>query len=140
MLSNELENCLNRAFRHAREARHELLTVEHLLLALLDAPRVGEILGACRCDLARLKQDLNDRLEQSTPRLFEGAESVVQPTHAFQRVLQRAVFHVHSSGRKEVGVANVLVAVFSEKQSDAVSLLSGQNVTRSDVVDYISHD
>ena len=139
MLSNELEYCLNDAFHQAREARHEYLTVEHLLLAILDTPRVREILRACGADLAKLKQELKDHIEQSTPRVEEGEEREVQPTLGFQRVLQRAVFHVQSSGKKEVGVANVLVAIFSEKQSHAVFLLNRQHVTRLDVVNYISH-
>ncbi|HEY1892592.1 MAG TPA: ATP-dependent Clp protease ATP-binding subunit ClpA [Steroidobacteraceae bacterium] len=139
MLSNELEYCLNDAFHQAREARHEYLTVEHLLLAIVDTPRVREILRACGADLAKLKQELKDHIEQSTPRVEEGEEREVQPTLGFQRVLQRAVFHVQSSGKKEVGVANVLVAIFSEKQSHAVFLLNRQHVTRLDVVNYISH-
>jgi ATP-dependent Clp protease ATP-binding subunit ClpA len=139
MLSNELEYCLNDAFHQAREARHEYLTVEHLLLAILDTPRVREILRACGADLAKLKQELKDHIEQSTPRVEEGEEREVQPTLGFQRVLQRAVFHVQSSGKKEVGVSNVLVAIFSEKQSHAVFLLNRQHVTRLDVVNYISH-
>jgi ATP-dependent Clp protease ATP-binding subunit ClpA len=139
MLSNELEYCLNDAFHQAREARHEYLTVEHLLLAILDTPRVREILRACGADLAKLKQELKDHIEQSTPRVEEGEEREVQPTLGFQRVLQRAVFHVQSSGKKEVGVGNVLVAIFSEKQSHAVFLLNRQHVTRLDVVNYISH-
>jgi ATP-dependent Clp protease ATP-binding subunit ClpA len=139
VLSNELEYCLNDAFHQAREARHEYLTVEHLLLAILDTPKVREILRACGADLAKLKQELKDHIDQSTPRLEEGEEREVQPTLGFQRVLQRAVFHVQSSGKKEVGVGNVLVAIFSEKQSHAVFLLNRQHVTRLDVVNYISH-
>ena len=139
MLSNELEYCLNDAFHQAREARHEYLTVEHLLLAILDTPKVREILKACGADLVKLKQELKDHLEQSTPKLEETEESEVQPTLGFQRVLQRAVFHVQSSGKKEVGVGNVLVAIFSEKQSHAVYLLNRQNVSRLDVVNYLSH-
>jgi ATP-dependent Clp protease ATP-binding subunit ClpA len=139
VLSNELEYCLNEAFHQAREARHEYLTVEHLLLAIIDTPKVREILRACGADLAKLKQELKDHLDQSTPRLDETEEREVQPTLGFQRVLQRAVFHVQSSGKKEVGVANVLVAIFSEKQSHAVYLLNRQHVARLDVVNYISH-
>src|ERR1700722_14307222 len=127
------------AFQQAREARHEYLTVEHLLLAILDAPYVREILKACGADLLKLKQELKDHLEQSTPKLDEAEDNEVQPTLGFQRVLQRAVFHVQSSGKKEVGVGNVLVAIFSEKQSHAVFLLNRQHVTRLDVVNYISH-
>ncbi|HEV7713968.1 MAG TPA: ATP-dependent Clp protease ATP-binding subunit ClpA, partial [Steroidobacteraceae bacterium] len=139
MLSNELEYCLNDAFHQAREARHEYLTVEHLLLAILDTPKVREILRACGADLAKLKQEVKEHIDQSTPRLDETEEREVQPTLGFQRVLQRAVFHVQSSGKKEVGVGNVLVAIFSEKQSHAVYLLNRQHVARLDVVNYISH-
>ena len=139
MLSNELEYCLNDAFHQAREARHEYLTVEHLLLAILDTPKVREILRACGADLVKLKQEIKEHIDQSTPRLDESEEREVQPTLGFQRVLQRAVFHVQSSGKKEVGVANVLVAIFSEKQSHAVYLLNRQHVARLDVVNYISH-
>jgi ATP-dependent Clp protease ATP-binding subunit ClpA len=139
VLSNELEYCLNDAFHQAREARHEYLTVEHLLLAILDTPKVREILKACGADLTKLKQELKEHLEQSTPKLEEAEDNEVQPTLGFQRVLQRAVFHVQSSGKKEVGVGNVLVAIFSEKQSHAVYLLNRQNVSRLDVVNYLSH-
>src|SRR5579863_7193629 len=139
VLSNELEYCLNNAFHEAREARHEYLTVEHLLLAILDTPKVREVLKACGADLAKLKQELKEHLEQSTPKLEEAEDNEVQPTLGFQRVLQRAVFHVQSSGKKEVGVGNVLVAIFSEKQSHAVYLLNRQNVSRLDVVNYLSH-
>ncbi len=139
MLSNELEYCLNDAFHQAREARHEYLTVEHLLLAILDTPKVREVLRACGADLAKFKQELKEHIDQSTPKLEEGEEREVQPTLGFQRVLQRAVFHVQSSGKKEVGVGNVLVAIFSEKQSHAVFLLNRRHVTRLDVVNYISH-
>jgi ATP-dependent Clp protease ATP-binding subunit ClpA len=139
VLSNELEYCLNDAFHQAREARHEYLTVEHLLLAVLDTPKVREILRACGADLAKLKQEVKEHIDQSTPRLDESEEREVQPTLGFQRVLQRAVFHVQSSGKKEVGVANVLVAIFSEKQSQAVYLLGLQDVTKLDVVNFVSH-
>src|ERR1700691_5566581 len=139
VLSNELEYCLNDAFHQAREARHEYLTVEHLLLAILDTPKVREVLRACGADLAKFKQELKEHIEQSTPKLEEGEEREVQPTLGFQRVLQRAVFHVQSSGNKEVGVGNVLVAIFSEKQSHSVFLLNRQHVARLDVVNYISH-
>ncbi len=139
MLSNELEACLNEAFQLAREGRHEFLTVEHLLHAIVDTPRVREILRACGADPARLRDELKAHLEQTTPRLKPDEDREVQPTLGFQRVLQRAVFHVQSSGKKEVGVANVLVAIFSEKQSHAVYLLNRQDVSRLDVVNYISH-
>jgi ATP-dependent Clp protease ATP-binding subunit ClpA len=139
VLSNELEYCLNDAFHQAREAHHEYLTVEHLLLAILDTPRVREVLRACGADLTRLRQELKEHIEQTTPRVSEGVEGEVQPTLGFQRVLQRAVYHVQSSSRKEVGVADVLVAIFSEKQSHAVFLLNRRHVSRLDVVNYISH-
>ncbi|MFZ2508856.1 MAG: AAA family ATPase, partial [Steroidobacteraceae bacterium] len=139
MLSSELEYCLNEAFQKARDARHEYMTVEHLLLAVLGAPRVREILKACGADLSRLQADLQKFIDETTPTLASDDEREVQPTLGFQRVLQRAVFHVQSSGKKEVTVANVLVAVFSEKQSHAAYLLSLQDVARLDVVNYISH-
>ncbi|MBM4192107.1 MAG: ATP-dependent Clp protease ATP-binding subunit ClpA [Gammaproteobacteria bacterium] len=139
MLSNELETCLNSAFQVAREGKHEFLTVEHLLLAVLDTPKVKEVLKACGGDVPRLAAELREHIEQNAPRLPDGDEREVQPTLGFQRVLQRAVFHVQSSGRKEVGVGNVLVAIFSEKQSHAVFLLNRQDVARLDVVNYISH-
>jgi len=139
VLSSELEFCLNEAFRRAREQRHEYMTVEHLLLAILDTPVVGEILRSCGADVLALKGDLDKFIADTTPRLPDDDEREVQPTLGFQRVLQRAVFHVQSSGKKEVGVANVLVAIFSEKQSHAAYLLSSQEVTRLDVVNYVSH-
>jgi ATP-dependent Clp protease ATP-binding subunit ClpA len=139
VLSSELEICLNQAFREARARRQEFLTVEQLLLAILDTQRVREVLEGCGVSLERLAKELKEHIESNTPRLPEGEEREVQPTLGFQRVLQRAVFHVQSSGRKEVGVLNVLVAIFSEKQSHAVFLLARQNITRLDVVHYISH-
>ena len=139
MLSAELENCLNKAFQLARDGRHEFLTVEHLLSSILETTAVKDVLQSCGGDVAVLAKDLLDHIEQSTPRLPEGDDREVQPTLGFQRVLQRAVFHVQSSGRKEVAVTNVLVAIFSEKQSHAVFLLSRQDVSRLDVVNYISH-
>ena len=139
MLSSELEVCLNQAFREARTQRHEFLTVEQLLLALLDVPKVREVLSGCGATRDALVTQLRAHIEANTPLLREGDEREVQPTLGFQRVLQRAVFHVQSSGRKEVGVLNVLVAIFSEKQSHAVFLLAKQNVTRLDLVHFISH-
>jgi len=139
VLSAELENCLNKAFQLARDGRHEFLTVEHLLSSILETTAVRDVLQSCGADVAVLAKDLLDHIEQSTPRLPEGDDREVQPTLGFQRVLQRAVFHVQSSGRKEVAVTNVLVAMFSEKQSHAVFLLSRQDVSRLDVVNYISH-
>ena len=140
MLSAELEYCLNEAFQRAREERHEFITVEHLLLALLDTPQVIEILENCGADITRLSKDLQDAIAESTPRIkVHDEEADVQPTLGFQRVLQRAVFHVQQSGRKEVAPGNVLVAIFGEKQSQAVYLLGLQDVTRLDVVHYLSH-
>jgi ATP-dependent Clp protease ATP-binding subunit ClpA len=139
MLSSELEFCLNEAFQQARTDRHEYMTVEHLLLAVLDIPRVAEILKACGTDVVRLRKELEDFVGESTPRLQGEDEQDVQPTLGFQRVLQRAVFHVQSSGKKEVTGENVLVAIFGEKQSHAVYLLSQHDVARLDVINYISH-
>ncbi len=139
MLSSELEICLNEAFQGAREARHEFMTVEHLLLAIIDTPKVREILRACGADVTRLRNELKDFIEQTTPRLKQDDDREVQPTLGFQRVLQRAVFHVQSSGKKEVSVANVLVAIFSEKHSHAAYLLGLQEIARLDVVNFISH-
>jgi ATP-dependent Clp protease ATP-binding subunit ClpA len=140
VLSAELEACLNRAFAQAREARHEFLTVEHLLLSILDTPRVREILKAGGADMRRLVEELRQHIDDTTPRLKQGEdEREVQPTLGFQRVLQRAVFQVQSGGRREVAGADVLVAVFSEKQSHAVFLLARQEITRLFVTQYISH-
>jgi ATP-dependent Clp protease ATP-binding subunit ClpA len=139
VLSSELEICLNQAFQGAREARHEFMTVEHLLLAIIDTPRVREILQACGADATRLGKELKDFVDQTTPRLKQDDDREVQPTLGFQRVLQRAVFHVQSSGKKEVSVANVLVAIFSEKHSHAAYLLGLQEISRLDVVNFISH-
>ena len=136
MLSSELEFCLNEAFRRAREQRHEFMTVEHLLLALLDVPAAIEILKACGVNLTTLRRELSEFIDETTPRLGDDDEQDVQPTLGFQRVLQRAVFHVQSSGRKEVTASNVLVAIFGEKQSNSLYLLSLQYVSRLDVVNY----
>ena len=139
MLSSELEYCLNEAFQRARDQRHEFMTVEHLLLALLDIPAVHEILKACESNVRELRRQLTEFIEEQTPLLPQDDENDVQPTLGFQRVLQRAVFHVQSSGKNEVTGSNVLVAIFSEKQSQAVYFLSLQDITRLDVVNYISH-
>jgi ATP-dependent Clp protease ATP-binding subunit ClpA len=139
MLSKELEFTLNHAFKEAREKRHEFMTVEHLLLALLDNPTAAAVLRACGADIERLKRDLRDFLDETTPLLAPHDPRETQPTLGFQRVLQRAVFHVQSSGKKEVTGANVLVAIFSEQESQAVYFLNKQTVSRLDVVNYISH-
>ncbi len=139
MLSSELEFCLNEAFQRASDHRHEFMTVEHLLLALLDIPAVHEILKASDANIPELRRQLTECIDEQTPRLPVESETEVQPTLGFQRVLQRAVFHVQSSGKKEVTGSNVLVAIFSEKQSQAVYFLSLQDISRLDVVNFISH-
>jgi len=140
MLNQELELSLNMAFARARERRHEFMTVEHLLLALLSNPSAREALEACSVDLVALRQELETFIEQTTPVLPESQdERETQPTLSFQRVLQRAVFHVQSSGRNEVSGANVLVAIFSEQESQAAYLLRKYEVSRLDVVNFLSH-
>ncbi|MCW8922765.1 MAG: ATP-dependent Clp protease ATP-binding subunit ClpA [Gammaproteobacteria bacterium] len=139
MLSKELEASLNEAFSEARDKRHEYITVEHLLLALLDNSSANSVLQACGADLNLLASELREYLEKHTPVFGDVVGGEVQPTLGFQRVLQRAVFHVQSSGKKEVVGANVLVAMFGEQESQAVYLLSQQNINRLDIVNYISH-
>ncbi len=140
MLNQELELSLNMAFARAREHRHEFMTVEHLLLALLSNPSAREALEACSVDIVALRQELEAFIEQTTPVLPASEEERdTQPTLSFQRVLQRAVFHVQSSGRSEVSGANVLVAIFSEQESQAAYLLRKHEVSRLDVVNFISH-
>ena len=139
MLSKELEHTLNVAFKEAREKRHEFMTVEHLLLALLDNNAATKVLRACGADVEKLREELARYLDESTPMLSPKDERETQPTLGFQRVLQRSVFHVQSSGKKEVTGANVLVAIFGERESQAVYFLNKQNITRLDVVNYISH-
>ena len=140
MLSKDLETTLNLAFKNARERRHEFLTVEHLLLALLDNEIALTVLEACDCDLAELRAELVNFVETTTPLIpeSEGARET-QPTLGFQRVLQRAIFHVQSSGKPEVTGANILVAIFSEQESQATHFLRQKNVTRIDVVNFITH-
>ncbi|MGB5649030.1 MAG: Clp protease N-terminal domain-containing protein, partial [Sedimenticolaceae bacterium] len=139
MLSKELEFTLNQAFRTAREKQHEFMTIEHLLLALLDNPAAAQVLRACGADIDGLRRDIDGFLEETTPLIMDDENRETQPTLGFQRVLQRAVFHVQSSEKKEVTGANVLVAIFSEQESQAVYFLDRQDVTRLDVVNYISH-
>lgn len=139
MLSKELEVTLNLAFKEAREKRHEFMTVEHLLLALIDNPTAAKVLRACGADLNQLRRQLSEFIQESSPLLPEDEDRDTQPTLGFQRVLQRAVFHVQSSGKKEVTGANVLVAIFGERESQAVYLLNQQNIARLDVVNCISH-
>ncbi len=139
MLSKDLEFSINLAFREARDRRHEFMTVEHLLLALLDNPAAAEVLRACGAHLDKLKRDLQGFIRENTPVLSSDDPRETQPTLGFQRVLQRAVLHVQSSGNKEVTGANVLVAIFGEQESQAVFLLKQQEVSRLDVVNFISH-
>ncbi len=139
MLSNELEITLNAAFRSARERRHEYMTVEHLLLALLDNPEANEVLRACGLQLDDLRDEISLHLDENTPVLEMEDERETQPTLGFQRVLQRSVLHVQSAGKKEVTGANVLVAIFSERETAAVYFLNKRDVTRLDIVNHISH-
>jgi ATP-dependent Clp protease ATP-binding subunit ClpA len=140
MLNKDLELTLNLAFRFARERRHEYMTVEHLLLALLDNPAAGEALKSCGANIDRLRSELSTFIDSTTPLIPDGdLERDTQPTLGFQRVLQRAVFHVQSSGKTEVTGANVLVAIFSEQESQAVYLLKKVDISRLDIVNYISH-
>jgi ATP-dependent Clp protease ATP-binding subunit ClpA len=139
MFSKDLEFTIGQCYKQAREARHEFMTVEHLLLALLDNASAVQVLKACGSDNGKLAQDLRGVIAETVPILPEDDTRDTQPTLGFQRVLQRAVYHVQSSGRKEVTGANVLVAIFGEKDSHAVYHLQQQDVTRLDVVNYISH-
>jgi len=139
MLSKELETTLNTAFQAAREKRHEFMTVEHLLLALLDNTAAAHVLKACGTDISVLREKLTLFLDETTPRLGRRDDRDTQPTIGFQRVLQRAVLHVQSSGKKEVSGANVLVSIFGERESQAVYYLEKQQVMRLDVINFISH-
>ncbi len=141
MLNKELEQTLNDAFVFAREHRHEFMTVEHLLLALLDNSAARDALKACGADVEAIKSELLSFVKDTTPLILDDQlnERETQPTLGFQRVLQRAVFHVQSSGKDEVTGANVLVAIFSEQESQAVYILKKSDVTRLDVVNFISH-
>lgn len=139
MFSKDLEFTIGQCYKQAREARHEFMTVEHLLLALLDNASAVQVLKACGSDNGRLGQELRNVIAETVPILPEDDTRDTQPTLGFQRVLQRAVYHVQSSGRKEVTGANVLVAIFGEKDSHAVYHLQQQDVARLDVVNYISH-
>jgi ATP-dependent Clp protease ATP-binding subunit ClpA len=139
MIAQELEVSLHMAFVEARQKRHEFITVEHLLLALLDNPSAAEVLRACSANIETLRRELTDFIDEHTPTV-EGEEEIdTQPTLGFQRVIQRAILHVQSSGKKEVTGANVLVAIFGEKESHAVYFLQRQEVSRLDVVNFISH-
>ena len=139
MIAQELEVSLHMAFMDARQKRHELITVEHLLLAMIDNPTAAEVLRACGAKLDILRTELNQYIEEHTPTVIGQDDVDTQPTLGFQRVIQRAMLHVQSSGKKEVTGANVLVAIFGEKDSHAVFFLGQQGVTRLDVVNFISH-
>jgi len=138
MIAQELEVSLHMAFMEARQKRHEFITVEHLLLAMLDNPSASEVLRACAANIEELRKQLTDFISEHTP-VVSGDEVDTQPTLGFQRVIQRAILHVQSSGKKEVTGANVLVAIFGEKDSHAVYFLHQKGVTRLDVVNFISH-
>ncbi len=139
MFSKDLEQTIGQCYKRAREARHEYMTVEHLLLSLLDNPSAEGVLKACNADFHRLRSELAQAIETSVAKLPDDDGRDTQPTLGFQRVLQRAVYHVQSSGKKEVTGANVLVAIYGEKDSHAVYYLNQQDVTRLDVVNYLSH-
>ena len=139
MIAQELEVSLHMAFMDARQKRHELITVEHLLLAMIDNPTAAEVLRACGAKLEVLRTELSQYIEEHTPTVIGQEDVDTQPTLGFQRVIQRAMLHVQSSGKKEVTGANVLVAIFGEKDSHAVFFLHQQGVTRLDVVNFISH-
>ena len=141
MIAQELEVSLHMAFVEARQQRHEFITVEHLLLALLDNPSAAEVLRACSAQIDDLRQALTTFIKDNTPQVAGTEEVDTQPTLGFQRVIQRAIMHVQSTGngKKEVTGANVLVAIFGEKDSHAVYYLHQQGVTRLDVVNFIAH-
>src|SRR5471030_136078 len=140
MLDKELEYTLNLAFKEARAKRHEFVTVEHLLIALLENSSALEVLKACGANIARLRNNLIEFVDRTTPVIPAHVhDRDTQPTLGFQRVLQRAVFHVQSAGKTEVTGANVLAAIFSEQESQAVYFLRRENITRLDVINYISH-
>ncbi|MBS4097447.1 MAG: ATP-dependent Clp protease ATP-binding subunit ClpA [Sulfuricella sp.] len=139
MIAQELEVSLHMAFIEARQKRHEFITVEHLLLALLDNPTAAKVLRACAAKMDELRFSLSDFIANHTPVVGGEADVDTQPTLGFQRVIQRAILHVQSSGKKEVSGANVLVAIFGEKDSHAVYFLTQQGISRLDVVNYISH-
>src|ERR1700710_730747 len=139
MIAQELEVSLHMAFVEARQKRHEFITVEHLLLALLDNPTAAEVLRACAANIEDLRKALADFIAAHTPTVAGSEEIDTQPTLGFQRVIQRAILHVQSSGKKEVTGANVLVAIYGEKDSHAVYFLHQQGVPRLDGVNYIPH-
>ncbi|MEY4960588.1 MAG: ATP-dependent Clp protease ATP-binding subunit ClpA [Pseudomonadota bacterium] len=139
MIAQELEISLHMAFADSRQKRHEFITVEHLLLAMLDNPAAADVLRACSVDIDDLRKLLTEHVDENTPTVPGNDEVDTQPTLGFQRVIQRAILHVQSSGKKEVTGANVLVSIFGEKDSHAFYFLHQKGVARLDVVNYISH-
>ena len=138
MFSKILETTLNTAFNEARSKRHEFITVEHLLLYLLENPEASDVLSSCGANIERLKAGLGIFIEETTPQIPLHIEREIQPTLKFQRVLQRAIYQVQSTGSSEVTGTNVLSAIFGEQHSQAVYFLNQENVTRIDVVNYLS--
>ena len=139
MINQELEQNLNSAFKIAQDQKHEFVTVEHLLLALLENSDAKDLLSSNNINIEQLKLDLEEFISSTTPKVANDSEIDIQPTLGFQRVIQRAVFHVQSSGKSEVKGSNVLVAIFSEKESQSVFLLEQLGLTRLDAVSYLSH-
>ena len=139
MLSRNLERSLHQALAFARERRHEYATLEHLLLALTDDRDSVAVLRACGIDIDKIQRELNEYLDNELDNLIVNRDEDPKPTASFQRVVQRAAIHVQTSGRQEVTGANVLVAMFSERESHAVYYLQDQEMTRFDAVNYISH-
>ena len=139
MLSENLEQSLHRAMTCAADRGAELVTLEHLLFALVEDEDASELLNACSVDLNKLKSELDDFMTNTLDKQIDYKSDEIQPTVSFQRVLQRALVHVQSSGRKQANGANVIIAMFAERESHAVWLLSNQGMTRLDAVSYISH-
>ena len=140
MLSTEVEYSINKLFRDARDKHHEFVTVEHLLLSMTTNPSAGKALRACGVDISILQTELESYIEESTPLLTEEDKRETQPTLGFQRVIQRAVYHVQATGKGEVSGENILVAIFGEPESHAVYYLGKQDMSRLDLVNYVSHD
>ena len=139
MINQELEQNLNNAFKLAQDQKHEFVTVEHLLLALLENSDAIALLTSNKINIEQLRVDLQEFIGSTTPKISNETEIDIQPTLGFQRVIQRAVFHVQSSGKDEVKGSNILVAIFSEKESQSVFLLEQLGLTRLDAVSYLSH-
>ncbi len=140
MLSTEVEYSINKLFRDARDKYHEFVTVEHLLLSMTSNPSAGKALRACGIDIPVLQTELESYIEESTPLLTKEDKRETQPTLGFQRVIQRAVYHVQATGKGEVSGENILVAIFGEPESHAVYYLARQDMSRLDLVNYVSHD